>query len=62
MEEVSGYRRTLGQLPWLAVQTRVDIACPASIAARRTKVATVADAKTLNKTVTYVRGSADFAI
>ena len=61
-EEVSGYRHTLGQLLWLAVQTRVDIACPVSFAARRTTVATVADAKTLNKTVTYVHGSANFAI
>eukprot|EP00959_Pyramimonas_sp_CCMP1952_P458028 9475961-Pyramimonas_sp.AAC.1 len=62
MEEVPGYRHTLGQLLWLAVQTRVDIACPVSMAARRTNVATVADAKLLNKTVTYVCRSADFAI
>ena len=61
-EEVSAYRHTLGQLLWLAVQTRVDIACPVSLAARRTTTATVADAKTLNKTVTYVHGSANFAI
>ena len=44
------------------MQSRVDIALDVSMAARASSKATILDAKTLNKTVAYIRSTPNFAI
>ena len=46
--ETSQYRSVLGQVLWLAQQSRLDLCVGVSLLARRTTKATVEDAQTLN--------------
>ena len=56
-EERTSYRGVLGQLLWLACQTRPDIAAAVSMLARHAQSPTVTDAKELNKVAAQVRAS-----
>ena len=49
--EITGYRSVLGQLLWLAQQSRPDLCVGVSLAAQRLSRATLSDIKALNKLV-----------
>ena len=56
--ETSQYRSVLGQILWLAQQSRLDLCVGVSLLARRTTKATVEDAQTLNRLAKSARDGA----
>jgi hypothetical protein len=56
--EVSQYRSVLGQILWLAQQSRLDLCVGVSLLARRTTKATVEDAQALNRLAKLAREGA----
>jgi hypothetical protein len=55
----SSFRSLIGQLLWLALKTRPDVASSCSILAQRTTTATIGDCRELNKVGRYVLQSKD---
>jgi len=60
--ERSAYRSLLGQLQWLASQSRPDIAFEVNRAAQKTTRATVSDIQNMNTIVDYLKNHIDFVI
>lgn len=56
-DERTSYRSVLGQLLWLAQQTRADLAAEVSLLARKTQQATVEDLVSINQCVRRARSN-----
>ena len=60
--EQTGYYSVLGQLQWLATQSRPDIACDVNLRAQHRSNPTVGDGRRLNKVAGRARDTADTPI
>ena len=58
----SGFRSLLGQLLWLSLNTRFDIAGAVSLCAQKTCSATWSDVKSLNNVSKYTRNTASLGV